>query len=245
MKKEDIHLWDWQRIFIGNNPVEFMLEVAIRTLIIYLAFIVMMRFMGKRMNGQINVAELAVMVMLGAIVAVGMQLPERGLLHSIMTLVCVLVLYRSMNWWAMKNRRIERIVQGDLQRVVIDGQLDLAGMAKLRLSREQLFAQLRNDKIQHLGQLKRVYMEANGEFSVYKQEPAWPGLSIMPDKDNDMHRTEPHDAHVKACERCGHTVPADRQPHACPRCNHEVWAVAVQYEQGQKQDQERLQPVLS
>jgi uncharacterized membrane protein YcaP (DUF421 family) len=245
MKKEEIHLWDWNRIFIGNAPVEFMLEIAIRTLIIYLAFLLMMRFMGKRMNSQLNVAELSVMIMLGAIVAVAMQLPERGLLHSMLTLLCVWALYRGINWWSFKSQRVARLVQGDLEQVVTNGELDLASMAKVRLSREQLFAQLRGAKIQHLGQLKRVYMEANGEFSIYKQTPARPGLSIMPDKDEAMHQAEPNDAHVRACERCGHTVSTDPNLRTCPRCSNETWATAVQLEQDREQDQERPQPVLS
>jgi uncharacterized membrane protein YcaP (DUF421 family) len=243
MKKEEIHLGDWHRLFIGNNPGEFLLEVAIRTLIIYLFLLLMMRFMGKRMNAQLNVVELTVMLMLGAIVAVAMQLPDRGLLHSIMTLGCVLVLYRGINWLAFKYRGVEKLVQGDLEQVVADGEMDLEAMANVRLSREQPFAQLRKAKIQHLGQVKRVYMEANGEFSIYQQQPPQPGLSVLPDKDTAMHFAEPADPQRQACERCGHTAPAGPPPGSCPRCGSATWAKAVQPKQFRKQDQG--QPVLS
>ena len=245
MKKEEIHLGDWHRLFIGNNPGEFLLEVAIRTLIIYLFLLLMMRFMGKRMNAQLNVVELSVMVMLGAIVAVAMQLPDRGLLHSIMTLGCVLVLYRGSNWLAFKNRRIEHVLQGDLEQVVAEGEMNLAAMAKMRLSREQLFAQLRKAKIQHLGQVKRVYMEANGEFSIYQQQPPRPGLSVLPDKDTALHFAEPADLQHEACERCGHIEPAGQHPANCPRCGSATWTKAVQLEQPRPQDQPKPQPVLS
>jgi uncharacterized membrane protein YcaP (DUF421 family) len=245
MKKEEIHLGDWHRLFIGNNPVEFLLEVAIRTIIIYLFLLLMMRFMGKRMNAQLNVAELSVMVMLGAIVAVAMQLPDRGLLHSIMTLGIVLVLYRGTNWLAFKNRRFEHLVQGDLQQVVANGELDLGAMAQVRLSREQLFAQLRKAKIQHLGQVKRVYMEANGEFSIYQQKPPKSGLSVVPDKDTALHFAESADVQHQACERCGHTKPAGPPAGSCPRCGSATWTKAVQLEEPRKQDQPKPQPVLS
>jgi uncharacterized membrane protein YcaP (DUF421 family) len=243
MKKEEIHLGDWHRLFIGNNPGEFLLEVAIRTIIIYLFLLLMMRFMGKRMNGQLNVVELSVMIMLGGIVAVAMQLPDRGLLHSIMTLGCVLALYRSTNWLTFKNEAIERVVQGDLEQVVADGEMDLRAMANVRLSREQLFAQLRKAKIQHLGQVKRVYMEANGEFSIYQQQPPKPGLSVLPDKDTALHFAEPADLQQQACERCGHTEPAGPHHGSCPRCSSATWTKAVQLKQPRKQD--NPQPVLS
>lgn len=76
MKKEDIQPWDWQRIFLGEAPPEFLVEILIRTLIIYIALMIIVRLMGKRMGGQLTISELAVMVTLGAIVAPAMQIPH-------------------------------------------------------------------------------------------------------------------------------------------------------------------------
>lgn len=227
MKKEDIHLGDWHRLFIGEAPLEFMLEVILRTVVIYLVLLVTMRLLGKRMNAQLNVAELSLMLMLGGVVSVAMQLPDRGLLLSAFTLACLLGLYRGINWWAFKNRRVEYLVQGDLQQVAAEGELDLAAMAEVRLSREQLFAQLRKAKVEHLGQVKRMYMEANGEFSVYQQTPPRPGLSVLPQQDQALLDAAPADPSRTACLRCGHTEPADHHPPQCPRCQASEWTRAV------------------
>jgi rubrerythrin len=70
-------------------------------------------------------------------------------------------------------------------------------------------------------------------------------LSIAPDKDQALHQAAPRDAHVRACERCGHTVSTDPHLRTCPSCGNETWAHAVQPEQNRKQGQERPQPVLS
>jgi uncharacterized membrane protein YcaP (DUF421 family) len=227
MKKEDIHLGDWHRLFIGEAPLEFMLEVVLRTIIIYLVLLITMRLLGKRMNAQLNVTELSLMLMLGGVVSVAMQLPDRGLLLSIFTLACLLVLYRSLNWWAVRNARVEYLVHGELQQVVADGEMDMEAMAQARLSREQLFAQLRKASIQQLGQVKRVYMEANGEFSVYEQTPPKPGLSVLPQQDKALLDAEPADDSLTACHRCGHTEPANQQPPTCPRCQASHWTKAV------------------
>jgi uncharacterized membrane protein YcaP (DUF421 family) len=227
MKKEDIHLGDWHRLFIGAAPLEFMLEVVLRTIIIYLVLLLTMRLLGKRMNAQLNVTELSLMLMLGGVVSVAMQLPDRGLLLSTFTLACLLVLYRGLNWWTVRNQRVEYLVHGDLQQVVADGELDIAAMAQVRLSREQLFAQLRKAKIQQLGQVKRVYMEANGEFSVYQQTPPKPGLSVLPQQDKALLEAEPADNSLTACLRCGHTEPARQHPPTCPRCHANHWTKAV------------------
>lgn len=36
MKKEEIHLSDIKRILIGNEPPEFLVEVLVRSLIVYI-----------------------------------------------------------------------------------------------------------------------------------------------------------------------------------------------------------------
>jgi hypothetical protein len=52
MKKEEIFIGDGQRILLGNAPWKFMPEVLIRTVIIYVFPIVVMRLLGKRMNAS-------------------------------------------------------------------------------------------------------------------------------------------------------------------------------------------------
>jgi uncharacterized membrane protein YcaP (DUF421 family) len=227
MKKEEIHLGDWQRILLGNAPLEFLLEVALRTLVIYLVLLVTMRLLGKRMNGQLSVAELSVMIMLGGIVSVPMEVPDRGLLHGALVLACLLGLFRFFNWLAFKYQRAEQLTRGQVVILVTDGVLNLKDMADTKISREQLFANLRAEKIQHLGQLKRVYLEGNGEFSLYPQTPPRPGLSILPDKDTAIHHAEPGDVGQQACQRCGHPESDAPAPDQCPRCGHHQWTAAV------------------
>ncbi len=81
MEKREIKLDDTGRILFGEAPAEFLLEVLIRTLIIYVALLVTVRLMGKRMVGQLTISEMSVMLTLGAIVSPGMQAPATRLLH--------------------------------------------------------------------------------------------------------------------------------------------------------------------
>ena len=227
MKKEEIHLDDWQRILLGQAPLAFLLEAMLRTLVVYLVLVVAMRLLGKRMNAQLSVAELSVMIMLGGIVSVPMQIPDRGILHGVLVLFCLVGLYRGINWLAYKYKRVEYLTQGDLEIVVVDGVLDMPALTRTKLSRQQLFANLRAANIEHLGQVKRAYLEAGGTFSIYEQEPPLPGLSVLPGKDTALRQAEPTDAAVQACQQCGHTEPTGRQPAQCPRCGHDQWAPAV------------------
>jgi len=227
MKKEEIHLDDWHRILLGQAPLAFLLEAMLRTLVVYLVLLLAMRLLGKRMNAQLSVAELSVMIMLGGIVSVPMQVPDRGILHGVLVLGCLVGLYRGINWLAFKYRRVEHLTQGRLEIVVTDGVLDAQALASTRLSRPQLFANLRAANIEHLGQVKRAYLEADGDFSIYQQQPARPGLSVLPGKDEAIRRAEPAAAAVVVCQWCGQPEPAGRQPAQCLRCGHNRWEAAV------------------
>jgi uncharacterized membrane protein YcaP (DUF421 family) len=226
MKKEDIEPWDIQRILFGQAPAEFLVEVFLRTLFIYLLLMVVLRILGKRMDGQLTLTEMAVMITLGAIVSVPMQIPDRGILLGVVALFCVLIFHRGLNWLTVKNEKIEEATQGVMSTLVMDGALQLEQMRKVGLSKQNLFAALRKEKIFNLGKVKRVYFEGCGLMNIYEEENAKPGLPILPSDQMELvkYQTEIDDAHM-ACTNCGHVSDMAQKP--CPVCNETKWIEAV------------------
>jgi uncharacterized membrane protein YcaP (DUF421 family) len=226
MKKEEIHLWDIKRIFFGQAPPEFLLEVLIRTLVIYISVIVIMRLLGKRMNGQLTILEMSIMIMMGAILAVPMQVPDRGILQGIVLLICVLLLLRGVNWLAFKNSNFEKILHGEAELLVKDGMLQLPALKRTKISKQQLYAALRSKQVMQLGQVKRLYIEACGLFSVYKAEQPKAGLPVLPSDDTEM--TEwLHPTGEQACCNCGLVQILKNRDQLCPNCGSDTWAAAV------------------
>jgi uncharacterized membrane protein YcaP (DUF421 family) len=226
MKKEEIHLWDIKRILFGQAPPEFLLEVLIRTLIMYVGVIIITRLLGKRMNGQLTIIELSIMVMMGAILAVPMQIPDRGILQGILLLFCVLLLLRGVNWLGFKNSRFEKVLQGEGMLLVKDGVMQLPALSKTKITKQQLFARLRGKKIMQLGQVKRMYIEACGLFSIYTEEAPKPGLSVLPRTDDEMLK-ELKLSGEKVCTNCGLVQPPKTQKPLCPNCGSDAFIMAV------------------
>jgi uncharacterized membrane protein YcaP (DUF421 family) len=227
MKKEEIHLWDVQRILFGNAPPEFLLEVFIRTLIVYLATLFVVRWLGKRMSGQISITEMAVMVTLGAIISVPMQIPDRGMLQGLLVLLCALLFLRGIHWLSFKNTKIEKLTQGDMILVVKDGLLQLKEMERARISHQQIYAALRSQNVYHLGKVKRLYLEACGAFSVYKEEGK-PGLPILPPDDGAMQSYFTYSLqNEQACTNCGHIEMVKNKIQLCNNCSKDAWIKAV------------------
>ncbi|TDE14488.1 DUF421 domain-containing protein [Dyadobacter psychrotolerans] len=228
MKKEDIHLWDVHRILFGEAPAEFMIEVFIRTLLIYLALLTIVRLMGKRMSGQLTIAEMSVMLTLGAIVSPAMQIPNVGLAQGTLILILAFIFQRGLNFLEFKNYKLEKLSHGEIVLLVKDGTLILEEMDKAKLSRQQLFAVLRSEGIFNLGQIERVYLEAFGMFSIYKTKNPKPGLPIFPPEDEEIKSfSKEAEKHEMVCKSCGHIGTEEEFQRECSVCLTTEWIEAT------------------
>lgn len=223
------HITDYMRILMGDVPWSFLLECSLRLVAMYLLLLTGLRLMGKRQAGQVSRTELAGLVSIAVSIGIPLLSPDRGLLAPVAIVATVVVLHRFVTRWAAQRPTAERLLQGTVTTVVIDGVLQLPIMEHVVLSRERLFAQLRGDSLEHLGQVKRLYMEANGTFSMVEADEPAPGLSIIPGWDEDFRELQPVAAGKFACVACGQVEDAPQSPAKnCPRCNANAWHPAVE-----------------
>src|SRR5947209_3414361 len=165
MKPDEIKLSDWGRILFGEVPPSFFIEVIIRTVIVFFLLIISMRLFGRRMAAQINRIEMVALFTLAAAIGVPLQAPDRGLLPAIIIAIIVFVVGRAIADLAFRNQRFEATAEDKLTVLANDGVFDMKKILQTRLTTERLFAQLRSEGVRHLGEVKRLYVEANGGFS--------------------------------------------------------------------------------
>jgi uncharacterized membrane protein YcaP (DUF421 family) len=156
-----------------------------------------------------------------------MQLPDRGLLFGIVALICAYIFQRGINLWAFKNARVEGLTQGHLSLLVKDGQLNVKELSRTKVTRQQLYAMLREQQIYNLGNLERVYLEACGLLSVYKANDPKPGLPISPGSDPAILQIqEKVDPGIVACTNCGHVQRIKDCETPCEVCHAVNWSKA-------------------
>ena len=227
MKPEELHINQWQRILVGEVPPSFYIELGIRATVIYLLLMIAMRLMGKRMSSQLGRNELAAMVSLAAAIGVPLQAPDRGLLPAIVIAIVVVFTERWIASKAYKSQKFEKFSQGNIDLLVKDAVIDFQTMKKVRITRERLLARLRASGIKQLGKVERLYMEANGSFTLIEQKEIQPGLSIIPAWDENYHqRFKKTD--ILVCLTCGYPQ-KNSCDHSviCPNCNDRIWTNAV------------------
>lgn len=222
MEKHEIHITDWQRILEGQVPHSFLLEVVFRIFFVYLLVLVSVRIMGNRMASDLSKVELVSRIMLAAAIGMPLQAPDRGLLGSVVVAIVAVVAERVISHRAARSRKFEILSQDNIASLVVDSVMHLDTMKSTRITRERLFAQLRSEEVEHLGEVERFYFEANGSFTLIKKEKPSPGLSVLPDWDKEM-REDQEKAGKKVCTICG-TLKTD-DPFCC--CGSKNWQEAV------------------
>jgi uncharacterized membrane protein YcaP (DUF421 family) len=214
---------DIQRILVGDAPPAFLLEVLLRTLAVYLAFVVVVRWLGKRMAGQLTFVEMAIMLALGAIISPAMQVPERGVLIGIFILFCILAFQRLTTILCFRSDKIHSAVQGTVSCLVEDGVIKLNKLQESRVTKQQLFAVLRSSEVYNLGDIERVYLEPYGDFSIYKFDNSRPGLSTLPPGFSSEKIRE--EGASNSCVNCGYTN--KNHYDTCPVCGDDHWIKSI------------------
>ncbi len=232
MKPEEIHLYDWARIFAGNVPASFYIELVIRAILIYALLMLSMRLLGKRMSTQMSRVELAALVSLAAAIGVPLLSPDRGILPAFIIAAVVVAISRLIAKGSANSEQIESITQGRINTLVEDSVMKYDIMQKVRITRERLFAHLRSSNHYHLGSVKRLYLEPNGAFTVIEHPEPRPGLMVVPDWDEEYIARKLKTTDISICKNCGKEKPDDSttensKPQNCPNCGDDDWTKAV------------------
>lgn len=211
----DVKFGDWPRMFFGEVPAEFYIELIIRSFLVYLLLQVSMRLLGKRMARQLSRLDLAAMVALSSSIGVAMLSPINGMLPAFIIALFIIGISRTISYFSTKSEKFATLTQGDISTLVLDGVLQLDTMENVRITRDMLFAQLRSAKIKQLGKVNRVYMEADGSFSIVKSNNPKPGLLLLPEWDDEYIHESLSFTDQVICKNCG----AEKNAADCGHCH--------------------------
>jgi uncharacterized membrane protein YcaP (DUF421 family) len=218
MEAWEIHWNDWVRVLLGNMPPEFLIEVLIRVAFIYVLVIFCIRLMGKRMASQLSRNELVAVSSLAASIGIPIQTPDRGLLPALLVALIVVAAQRIVAVKLFRNQRFERNSQGNISILIDNCCLDTREMKRVRIARQEIFARLRSYRIKHLGQVKRLYFEASGDFTLVRNPEPQPGLSVLPLEDTEFRASQHYTQDLWVCNNCGNKTTDTDRP--CPKCGN-------------------------
>lgn len=218
---------DLFNIFFSDTTWNFILEIIIRCIVMYLVIIIFLRLTGKRGIRQLSIFELAIILCLGSAAGDPMLTHDLPIVHAFVVFSVILVLYRLTTWAMVKSKKIENLLEGEALYVVQDGLLVHRDFRKQLYSQDEFFSEMRVQNIEHLGQLRVALLETDGTLSLLyydDTEVKW-GLPIFPLAYTPVSDVEENTFY--SCMSCGETKVISKVDETCSRCKHSSWAKAL------------------
>jgi uncharacterized membrane protein YcaP (DUF421 family) len=162
--------FEWGRILFNELPAHFLIEVAIRSTVMFLILLVVLKLTGKRGIKQLSVFETVIIISLGSAAGDPMFYEDVGLVPAIGVFIMVLILYRMVTWLTGKSPWFEKLVESKTESLIEDGKFSPTKFERESLSQDEFFTELRLKSVEHLGQVRKAYLETTGDASVYYYE---------------------------------------------------------------------------
>lgn len=220
--------FDWQRLLWGEDPLGFYGEIIFRSLVMYVILLLLLRLLSKRALTQLSILEFGIVIAMGSAAGDPTFYKEIPLLQGILVLVTVICFQLVYTWALRKHEKFEDAMEGIPVELIADGRIVLKGLDKARISQSELFELLRIKGLQQLGEIRKAYLEQNGQISVFLFPDPQPGLGFVPPWELEppaTHQAGKHlpDAQLLACRGCGYVNQlASGQIPSCD-CGHQFY----------------------
>ena len=151
-----------------------LLQIVMRTGVIYLLVLIGVRLSGKREVGQMTPFDLTLLLLLSNSVQNAMTGPDTSLAGGAIAAATLLVLNYFLANLSGMNRRFRKLIEGQPSLLVHDGQPILAHMAKEHVSMDELHRALREHGINDVDQVALAVLEVDGSISCLKYDEIKP-----------------------------------------------------------------------
>ena len=147
-----------------------LLQIVLRTGVIYLLVLIGVRLSGKREVGQMTPFDLTLLLLLPNSVQNAMTGPDTSLLGGAVAAGTLLILNYLVGNLSGGSRRFRRLVEGQPTLLIHDGKIIEAHMAREHVSIDELHRALREHGINSCDQVALAVLEVDGSISCLKYD---------------------------------------------------------------------------
>jgi uncharacterized membrane protein YcaP (DUF421 family) len=150
-------------MFTPGTPL---LEIALRTALVYLAILIGLRVAGKREIGQMTVFDLVVLLLIANAVQNAMVGPDTSLLGGVLAAAVLLVMNALVAQLRLRVPGLRRFVEGTPTLLVLHGEVIQEHLRQEGLDQETLETALREHGVADVTEVEMAVLEIDGSISV-------------------------------------------------------------------------------
>lgn len=157
----------------------------VRTLIVYFTLVLILRLLGKRQLGEMELSEFVVAALMADLAAFPLEDQGTPLLPALLPILVLAGLELLIATLTMRHIRLRALLFGTPSLLIDKGRLNQAEMRRNRFTADELMQALRSQGILDPGEIYYAILETNGTLNVISRaacQPASAGqLNLLAD----------------------------------------------------------------
>ena len=139
----------------------------VRTIILYLILILVIRLMGKRQIGEMEASEFVVTMLVANLAAIPMQDGGIPLFSGLVPILTVLGVELVLSTLSLRSIRLRKILCGKPVILIENGRILQENLRRTRVTLDELTGHLREKDVLDLRAVQYAILETNGNLSVF------------------------------------------------------------------------------
>jgi uncharacterized membrane protein YcaP (DUF421 family) len=159
----------WSDLFV---PEVSLGEKMLRSLLVFVFLVVALRLGGKRELGQLNILDLAVLLLVSNALQNAMIGADNSLVGGVVGAATLFALNYVFVRLTFRSARARRVLEG-MPRVLLEhGQVDFDALRREAIPLEELGSAARERGFERLGDVELIVLEPNGHLAIMGGEAA-------------------------------------------------------------------------
>lgn len=152
-----------------------LLDVALRTTIVYFALVVGLRLTGKRQLGQMSAFDLVLLLIIANAVQNAMVGPDTSLAGGLVAAGVLLFWHQVINRLRRSSPRFSKLIAGEGVLLIKDGKILEQHVQHAGVTPEELQQSLREHGVATVAEVRLAVLEPDGSVSVIRFDDLKPG----------------------------------------------------------------------
>jgi uncharacterized membrane protein YcaP (DUF421 family) len=158
---------DWGQLF---TPDTSFLEIIVRGSVVYLTLFFLLRIVLRREAGGFGITDLLVIVLIADAVQNAMAGEYNSITDGLLLGATLIFWSYALDWLAYHWAPFGRFMHPPALPLVKDGQLLRANLRKELLTEDDVMAEIRQQGLEELAQVRAAFMEFDGRISIIARE---------------------------------------------------------------------------
>lgn len=141
------------------------MDIVIRSAVIYLVVMVLMRLLGRRELSKMQPFDLLILVVIADFVQQGVTQQDYSVTGAVLAVGTFALLIVATSWLAWRFPRTRPIIDGNPVVLLENGNPIMDNLRRERISLEEIAAQARLQQLESLQKIRWAILETSGEIS--------------------------------------------------------------------------------